>query len=208
MKKKTILFLDHTARMGGGEIALLRLATALDRQRFTPVVALGMEGSLASALEKAGIETHITPLAQHVLEMRKETLGLRCIFRLGLFFQLLASVWNLARFLKKRRVDIVHTNSLKADVIGGLAARFCGVPLIWHVRDRIAPDYLPAAAMHGFRLLCRLLPDHIIANSTATLRTLGNNPRDNRSVIHDGVPSSYRPSSISQQSQPLLELPC
>ncbi|MDD5351430.1 MAG: hypothetical protein PHQ12_14560, partial [Chthoniobacteraceae bacterium] len=59
MTTKTILFLDHTARMGGGEIALLRLVTALDRRRFTPVVALGADGPLRESLAHAGIEPHI-----------------------------------------------------------------------------------------------------------------------------------------------------
>ncbi|MEI8233447.1 MAG: glycosyltransferase [Verrucomicrobiota bacterium] len=206
MKRKTILFLDHTARMGGGEIALLRLITALDRQRFTPVVALGMEGPLSVALAEAGIETHHFPLAPCVRETRKETLGWRCVFRFAAVFQLLASVWCLARFLKKRRVDAVHTNSLKADMIGGLAARLCRVPLVWHVRDRIAPDYLPEAAVHGFRFLCRTLPDRVITNSAATLHTLGKNPRANQVVIHDGVPSSCRLPSTSPPPRPIAGL--
>lgn len=206
MKKKVILFLDHTARMGGGEIALLRLVTALDRQRFTPVVALGAEGPLSAALADAGIETHLLPMTQNIREMRKEALGLRALLRPGALLPLLAIVGGLARLMKRRGVDVLHTNSLKADVIGGLAARLCGVPVVWHVRDRIAPDYLPTPAVHAFRWLCRILPNRVIANSAATLRTLATAPRAHWSVVHDGIPSSCRLASPTPSSQPIVGL--
>ena len=43
--------------------------------------------------------------------------------------------------------DLVHTNSLKAALYGGVAGRLAGVPVVWHVRDRIADDYLPGIAV-------------------------------------------------------------
>ena len=60
---KKILYFDHTAALGGGEIALLHLAEALDRKRFEPIVVLGSEGPLHAKLSEAGIETHVLPLA-------------------------------------------------------------------------------------------------------------------------------------------------
>ena len=44
--------------------------------------------------------------------------------------------------------------------------------MIWHIRDRIAVDYLPAKAVFAIRRLARFIPDFIIGNSLATLRTL------------------------------------
>ena len=35
--------------------------------------------------------------------------------------------------------DIVHTNSLKAALYGGVAGRLAGVPTVWHIRDRSPP---------------------------------------------------------------------
>jgi glycosyltransferase involved in cell wall biosynthesis len=83
-----------------------------------------------------------------------------------------AYVARLAGRLRRIRPDLVHTNSLKAALYGGVAARLAGVPVVWHVRDRIAPDYLggPAAAL--VRALSRVLPDAVIANSATTLATL------------------------------------
>jgi glycosyltransferase involved in cell wall biosynthesis len=55
--------------------------------------------------------------------------------------------------LRRRRPDLVHAHSLKAGVIGGLACRVAGVPMVWQVRDRIDDDYLPKAAVRLVRWL-------------------------------------------------------
>jgi hypothetical protein len=101
--------------------------------------------------------------------------------------RLILYVFRLARFIVKCRVDLVHTNSLKADILGGLAARLVRVPVVWHIRDRISDDYLPAAVVTVFRWLMRVVPNFVIANSESTLRTLqlpagGASSR----VVHDG----------------------
>src|SRR5262249_39232243 len=83
--------------------------------------------------------------------------------------------------------DIIHTNSLKSDVIGGIAGRMARVPVIWHVRDRIAEDYLPKPAVKMFRFLCRRIPNYVIANSNATLETLKLPRRSSSTAIYSGV---------------------
>lgn len=79
----------------------------------------------------------------------------------------------MGRRLRQLRPDLVHTNSLKAALYGGIAARLAHVPVVWHVRDRIAADYLPAPAVKLIRGLARWLPAAVIANSRSTLDTLG-----------------------------------
>jgi glycosyltransferase involved in cell wall biosynthesis len=74
--------------------------------------------------------------------------------------------------LRALQADVVHTNSLKAGVYGSIAARIAGVPLVWHVRDRIAEDYLPRPAVRVVRALVRRLASAVIANSQTTLATL------------------------------------
>jgi glycosyltransferase involved in cell wall biosynthesis len=189
---KRILFFDHTAALGGGEIALLHLVEALDRARFESIVVLASEGPLRAKLVDAGIETHVLPLAPGVVQTRKDSLGSRSFLQVGLIARALLYVVRLARFIAKNRIDLVHTNSLKADIIGGFAARLARVPVVWHIRDRIADDYLPPAVAAVFRWLLRIVPDCVIANSEATFRTLrlpvgakGNVVASG--VVHDGV---------------------
>ena len=184
---KTILYLDHTAKMGGGEIALLNLILALDWSRYSPVVALAAEGPLAEKLRAAGVETHVLPLDRALLDTRKDSLGASSLLRLGQVARLAAYTLRLARWTRGRRVDLIHTNSLKSDLYGGVAGRLAGVPVLWHVRDNIDGQYLPARVAGAFRALSRLLPRAVIANSESTLRTLRPLARQTTATVYSGV---------------------
>ncbi len=188
---RVIVFFDHTAMMSGGEIALLHLVQHLDRRRYLPVVVLSAEGPLLAKLVDSGVETHVLLLDESVSETRKDSLGARGLLRPGAALNVVRYAWRLARFLKARKADLLHTNSLKSDVIGGIAGRLARIPVIWHIRDRIATDYLPKPAVTGFRWLCRILPNYIITNSEATLKTLCLDVEGRAAVIHSGVTKTY-----------------
>lgn len=183
-----ILYVDHTAKLGGGEIALLHLVQHLDRARFVPVVVLGEDGPLRAKLEEAGVETHLLALSSGVTETRKDGLGLSTLLRLRDVAAAGNYVLALRKFIHAQNAAVVHTNSLKSDILGGAAARLAGVPLLWHVRDRIDSDYLPGPVAAGFRRLCRFLPARVVANSHSTLETLTlGEALPRMSVVHDGV---------------------
>lgn len=189
----TVLFFDHTAKMGGGEIALFNLVTHLDRRHYDPVVVLAEDGVLRERLSAAGVETHVLPLSSGVTQIRKDSLTGSGNLPWAQVGEMARYVWRLGRFARGRGVHIIHTNSLKADIIGALAGRLGRVPVLWHVRDRIADDYLPSTASRVFRLLCRVLPNHVIVNSAATLDALQlpanyNAHLSNNGIVHDGLP--------------------
>jgi glycosyltransferase involved in cell wall biosynthesis len=184
---RKILFVDHTALLGGGEIALLNLVRFLDRRRYVPTVLLFQEGPLARRLREQGAQTEVMPLAGSVANARKDSLGGKSLLRMADAAVAGAFVWRVARFIRQCGADVVHTNSLKSDLIGGLAGRLAGVPVVWHVRDRIEDDYLPASVVKVFRLLCRVVPTRVIANSDATRRTIDRFRNENTSTILDGT---------------------
>ena len=79
----------------------------------------------------------------------------------------------------------MHTNSLKAALYGGVAGRAAGIPVVWHIRDRIADDYLPAQAVRLVHGAARVLPTAIVANSQATLATVP--AAEVQAVVHSPV---------------------
>jgi glycosyltransferase involved in cell wall biosynthesis len=182
-----VLFVDHTAQLGGGEIALLNLITALDTSRFQPIVVLFSDGPLVGRLRQTGCEVHLLPLSSAVVDTRKDSLGMATLLRIPILFASLALIWRLRRFIRANKIDLVHTNSLKADILGGLASRWAGVPLIWHIRDRISNDYLPSQVVAVFRWLCRWFPDYVITNSAATLETTSVKQSQRSSAIPSGI---------------------
>jgi glycosyltransferase involved in cell wall biosynthesis len=195
-----VLFFDHIASMSGGEIALLHLVQHLDRAAVEPIVVLGAEGPLALKLRPVA-EVHVLPMEAGVAQARKDALGAGSILRLlGAAWAAGVYVWQLSRFIRAHRLALVHTNTLKADILGGLAARLAGVPVIWHVRDRIADDYLPRKVVKAFLWMSGWLPTAMIANSYATAATLtpGVGKHKPIYVVHDGTPlASFRPVALS-----------
>lgn len=164
-----VVFFDHCAKRSGGELAMLRLIPALDG--VDAHVILGQHGALEELLDDAGITNEVMEIDGELNGMSKDSVGSVTLpIRAGLLT--VKSVWQLRHRLRDLRPDLVHTNSLKAGLIGSLAARAAGVPVVWHVHDRIAEDYLPARAVKLMRAAIRLLPDAVIANSQATADTL------------------------------------
>jgi glycosyltransferase involved in cell wall biosynthesis len=168
-ERPRVVYLDHVARLSGGEIALMRVLRSL--RNVNPHVILGEDGPLADRLQKAGISVEVLPIAPAARDLRRDAVGPRATAPMAALHTL-SYVVRLALRLRGLRADLVHTNSLKAGVYGSMAAKLAGVPVVWHVRDRITEDYIPPAAVRLVRMLIRNLADGVIANSDATLQTL------------------------------------
>lgn len=178
-----VVVVDHAAALGGGELALLRLAAELDPRRVELRAIVLDDGPLVARLRAAGVRTAVVRAGARSRGMDRHALGgsWRAVLAVGETVRLVVLV---AGVLRRADADVVHTNSLRADVVGLLAARWCRVPLVWHVHDRIAADYLPGAAVRLLRALARRGPRAVVANSRATARTLPG-VRD-LTVVHPG----------------------
>ncbi len=172
-----VVYVDHCARLSGGELALERLIGAFNDVRAH--VILGEHGPLEGRLRKAGASVEVLALGDELANVSRDEVkpGRLELHRV-------ADAWRAVATLRRRldqlRPDLVHTNSLKAAIYGGLAGRLAGIPVVWHIRDRIADDYLPKPAVVAIGALSLVLPSVIICNSEETRRTLG---RDGRSQV-------------------------
>lgn len=178
-----VVYLDHVAQLSGGEIALLRLVPHLTE--VEPHVILAEDGPFADELVQAGVSTEVLPMAERARGLRKDSVTPRTV-RPAIVLAAAGYILRLALRLRRLRPDLVHTNSLKAGVYGSIAARLAGVPVVWHVRDRLTSDYLPAAAVWMVRIMTRRLTAAVIANSQATMNTL--DPRAQPVIISSVVP--------------------
>jgi glycosyltransferase involved in cell wall biosynthesis len=203
---RTVLFFDHTAKMGGGEIALYHLVTNLDTSRYKPLVVLAGDGPLASKLREACVETLIHPLPASVVETRKDTLGLGSLLKLKQAVVCIRYAFALAKVAREHHAVLIHCNSLKADVIGGVASKFAKLPCVWHIRDHINDKYLPPRVARIFKSLARRIPSGIIVNSRSTLEQL-QLPERRRALVfagiaHDGVPVKNYDVAAKKPIQP------
>ena len=128
---RRVLLFDHTAQLGGGEIALLDLIRFFDRAHVTPIVVLGSEGPLADRLRGIA-DLHILEISPDVLHTRKDTLGSSGIVQLKAAFNIFSYVLRLVDFIYAHNIELIHTNSLKADILGGIAGRGIHGLLVYH----------------------------------------------------------------------------
>lgn len=192
-RRPCVVFVGHTALCSGGEIALLRLIPALGLDAH---VILGEDGPLVDRLRAAGATVEVLPMGAAGRNLRRDRVR-PALASASAAYAAAAYAILLARRLRQLRPDIVHTNTLKAHLYGGVAGRLAGVPVIWHVRDRIADDYLPHAAVRLVHAASKWLPRSVIANSISTRATLPQRTASRAVVIHDCVvmPADAAPRS-------------
>lgn len=128
-----LLYLDHAPIFGGAEVVLLNLITALDRERYAPLVVTSANASFRSALAKAHIESVIVPFG------RLNQSGA------ALPFHLMQAVRAVMRLIRDRRIDLIHSNTVRTHIVGSIAAWLTRTPIVWTLHDNTFPRRLVRA---------------------------------------------------------------
>jgi glycosyltransferase involved in cell wall biosynthesis len=128
-----VLYVANVSDLYGASRSLLRLAGRVAGEGHQVDVVLPADGPLGRRLEEAGVTVAIHA-GLPILTRR----GLRSPLGWpGLCWRLLTSTIRLAALVRARRTDVIHTNS--AVVLSAcLAARLCGKPHVWHMREFFA----------------------------------------------------------------------
>lgn len=195
--------MDHTAALGGAELALVRLLGELAPEVQVRTI-LASEGDLVDMLRAHGAQVEVLPLGRPTTVTRDEAGRSPFAMARNTLAVVPFSV-RLGIRLRRMRPDLLYTTSLKADLIGVVAAAIAGVPLVWHVHDRIASDYLPERMVRLIRSLARRVPAAVIANSRATAETLPG--VHNLTVVPPGfVPAQVRTPTARPTSPAVVGL--
>jgi glycosyltransferase involved in cell wall biosynthesis len=103
--------------LGGAQQNTLFTVSHLDRKRYRPMLVSGESGILdREAQDLLGEHFYRVPYLVREISPLKDLLAIR----------------DLTRLLNRLKPLIVHTHSSKAGIIGRLAARLAGVPIIIH----------------------------------------------------------------------------
>lgn len=181
----SVLVVSHTGELGGAERALLRLLAAADG-RFEIRVLTMADGSFANEVRAAGFPVSVLDGGDAVRVTRAQVASLGGAA--GNFFGTLSLARRLRRAIREIAPDLIVANSLKAAVLVGVVAgrrRW-----VWHLHDRLAFDYLAAPIVIALRLLARIGPRRIVANSIATAATAGRLPVGRVAVAYPGLEES------------------
>lgn len=176
--RKKILFLNDSTGLGGSEKSLLGSIKALNRRKFSPIVALPDKGFLFRQLESSGIEVRL----MEIKRLRK-TINLFKLF--AYFLHLLRVASQLRLLIDTEGINIIHANSLSAQIQASFVRGIKDVPKIWHVRD-VYPHRLSIRLSARF---AALRATRIIAISKAVkdnLEKMGLS-EDRITVIYNGI---------------------
>lgn len=181
-----VLVVDHTAQEGGAESALLRVVERIGDSELTVRALLFEDGPFRERLATAGIPTAVLGLDSHTNRTSRDRV-LSPVTALRTAVATLGFVPRLARAIRGSGCDLVVANSLKAAVLVSLAAPLAGRRWVWHLHDRLAPDYLPGPLVQLMRVLALVGPRRIVVNSEATLVTLPSRVQRKAAIAYPGL---------------------
>jgi glycosyltransferase involved in cell wall biosynthesis len=160
MSSPRILFLDHTASLGGAELYLFDLAS---HYRATSAVVLLEDGPFREKLEAADIPTCVIAANTSVQGVKKESRWWQVITALPEIFRLTVQVSRRAR-----RYDVLYANSQKSLIVGALAGWLAQRPVVWNLHDMLTADHFSSFNRRLAVFFANQLTDRVIVNSEAT----------------------------------------
>jgi glycosyltransferase involved in cell wall biosynthesis len=172
MQKINLLYIVTKLELGGAQKQLLSLIRCLDKQRFNIFLFTAKRGMLfEEAQSLPGIKFKPSAFLERSLNP---------------FLDLLALI-EISRYIKKNRIEVVHTHSSKAGILGRWAARLCGVKFILHtVHGWSFNEYQPVLKNRLFVWL-----ERITANFTDRIIVVSEYDRKKGLVNRIGCPDKY-----------------
>lgn len=116
-RKINILYVITKLELGGAQKQLLSLIQGINKDRFNPYILTAYDSLLVDAAENIpSLKLIRCRFLERAIRPAKDILALFFIYF----------------FIKNNDIDIVHTHSSKAGILGRLAARAAGVKIIIH----------------------------------------------------------------------------
>lgn len=159
MKQLKIVFVDHTAVMGGAELSLLDLAAAY---AATSKVLLYEDGTLRERLQKQGVAVEVDKASAAMLNL-KASGGLNSLASIP-------ELWRIAGRISSAAsdYDLIVANSQKSFVTAALATLRNSPPVIWHLRDILTAKHFSRINRRVAVFLANRFASRVIVNSQAT----------------------------------------
>ncbi|NKS84723.1 glycosyltransferase [Rhodococcus hoagii] len=149
---------------------------------FEPVVFLGEDGPLRTALERAGVRVEIVEISERTRNASSKKIGLLQI-ALGHGLDAVRYSLQLRRRIRAENPTVIVSNTMKSHVFVCISGIWKSVPYVAYIRDMITSEFMSGFGVRLIRSVLRLAPAGVIANSTATLATVPAALRNRKSLV-------------------------
>lgn len=197
-------YVDHAVDVGGGaQEMLLDILRRADREVVEPVLFVSSAARWLRDVDLSGVECHeIFPPAGDLYDVSREEAG-----HMGTMLrsvgQALKPLLGLRAAFLAQEIDIVHTNTLKCHVLGGVAARLAGKPLVWDLRD-----ILPVGRSRWLlQQVARFSNPHIAAMSSAVAESMAGSGAETTVVLGARPMDRYAPVAPDDDLADTIGLP-
>lgn len=190
-----VLHVINTLRDGGAEMNLVRLALNTDRDVVEPHIAFCGTWPLEHSLNSSGIRTvRLEPVLRRV----RSRFTPRIIAR-------------LVSYIRKHRIDLVHTHLLNAHVWGAVATRLTRARLVEHVHDHrytdrraLAPLGPDVTRQYNRAVYFSRLSDHVVVLTRQHREFVlehSHLPASRVSIIPNGLPQRPVAPDASERAE-------
>lgn len=189
MRNIRIVFIEQDSDIGGAEVNLFYLFKGMSKDLFYPTVIVPYEGPLTERLRQMGIKYHVIPRVKFI-STSTYILGRKIFNPFAVLYDLfvfLPTILKLINYLKRERINIVHTNSMLAHIYGAVAAKIAGVPCIWHMQDIVDPKMVFGLARRALVFIGGILPEKIAVISMAVGEMFTGKSIQKLQVVYNGT---------------------
>lgn len=190
---KIVYVITRGDEIGGAQIHVRDLATAARAFGHDVTVVTGSSGPLTEDLEERGVSVHLIPHLVRPIAPHRDAMAF----------------WALARFIRRERPGLVATHSSKAGLLGRLAARRVGVPVVFTAHGWSFTEGVPAVHRLIYTCLERFAASfgsHVITVSEYDRRLAIEKrivPEDRITRIWNGVPDVLAKGRSEPEDRPV-----
>lgn len=124
--------------LGGNFLTQQLILDRLDRKRFHPVVVAPTEGKALDRFRALGVECVVMAPPGELGRYGGAILRDGFLGRVKSAFYLLLYNFRMACFFRKRKINLVYANCVRAHFSVGLGARLVGVPTLLYIKGELA----------------------------------------------------------------------
>ncbi len=187
-----LLFLTHSAQLGGAEFSLANIARFY---KENCLVGLFEEGPFREFLEQEQIPVQV--LASRSIKVQRNSNILQALGSLGILIPLISKISQLAD-----QYDLIYAGTQKALVAGSVASLITQRPLIYHLRDILTDDHFSKVNQRVAITLANTFAKKVIANSIATQDAFvaAGGQAEKVHVVYPGLPpENYQDIQLDQK---------